>query len=213
MFWFCSILPKNWTISTEIEWPKPLFNIQRRWWLHKMIIFWGPEKACDNTLSWAAAEGRPINTGKQQRPTPGLGCAGKTYRRRTRSRERWCWSRSRSFERRMPGGKAQRARLPSFIRKKLQRICRWWPTFWMFLTLTIGCCRYFVFFAIAYLVLWESCTHLYLFYTHGLADRAYGLWPYAWTFIFCFPLWAHFCTVTFRSLISCFIWFYYRTRA
>jgi len=58
----------------------------------------------------------------------------------------------------MPGGKAQRARLPSFIRKKLQRIC-----------------RYFVFFAIAYLVLWESCTHLYLFYTHGLADRAYGL--------------------------------------
>ena len=44
-------------------------------------------------------------------------------------------------------------------------------------TLNTDCCRYFVFFAIAYLVLWESYTHLYLFYTHGLADRAYGLWP------------------------------------
>ena len=41
--------------------------------------------------------------------------------------------------------------------------------------LNTDCCRYFVFFAIAYLVLWESYTHLYLFYTHGLADRAYGL--------------------------------------
>jgi len=59
---------------------------------------------------------------------------------------------------RMPGGKAQRARLPSFIRKKIQRIC-----------------RYFVFFALGYLVLWESYSHLSTFYTHGLADRAYGL--------------------------------------
>ena len=42
-------------------------------------------------------------------------------------------------------------------------------------TLNTDCYRYFVFFAIAYLVLWESYTHLYLFYTHGLADRAYGL--------------------------------------
>ena len=43
------------------------------------------------------------------------------------------------------------------------------------LTMMTDRCRYFVFFAIAYLVLWESCTHLYLFYTYGLADRAYGL--------------------------------------
>ena len=36
--------------------------------------------------------------------------------------------------------------------------------------------RYFVFFALGYLVLWESYSHLSTFYTHGLADRAYGLW-------------------------------------
>ena len=35
--------------------------------------------------------------------------------------------------------------------------------------------RYFVFFALGYLVLWESYSHLSTFYTHGLADRAYGL--------------------------------------
>ena len=35
--------------------------------------------------------------------------------------------------------------------------------------------RYFVFFALGYLVLWESYSHLSMFYTHGLADRAYGL--------------------------------------
>ena len=40
----------------------------------------------------------------------------------------------------------------------------------------IDCCfRYFVFFALGYLVLWESYSHLSMFYTHGLADRAYGL--------------------------------------
>ena len=33
------------------------------------MIFWCAEKASDNnTLSWAAAEGRPINTGKQANP-------------------------------------------------------------------------------------------------------------------------------------------------
>ena len=76
----------------------------------------------------------------------------------------------------MPGGKAQRARLPSFIRKKLQRICRW-PTTALFLGEKLIECyfRYFVFFALGYLVLWESYSHLSMFYTHGLADRAYGL--------------------------------------
>ena len=74
----------------------------------------------------------------------------------------------------MPGGKAQRARLPSFIRKKIQRICRWPLPICIKVIFSIVS-RYFVFFALGYLVLWESYSHLSTFYTHGLADRAYGL--------------------------------------
>ena len=52
--------------------------------------------------------------------------------------------------------------------------------------------RYFVFFALGYLVLWESYSHLSTFYTHGLADRAYGLWIICWPCFFMF--YTPFCT-------------------
>ena len=169
---------------------------------YEIVTLSSPEKALNKTASWASAEGRPINTGKRGPPPLGTACAThwaewgldaevKGNRSRVeREKEVWGCREERHRERGFPA-LSERRYSESAGGLFFSALC----------IKVIFVSRYFVFFALGYLVLWESYSHLSTFYTHGLADRAYGLWNACC----CFYVFLYICSFNFLTLISWFI--------
>ena len=158
---------------------------------YEIVTLSSPEKALNKTASWASAEGRPINTGKRGPPPLGTACA--THRaewgldaevkgnrsRVEREKEVWGCREERHRERGFPA-LSERRYSESAGGLFFSALC--------IKVIFSIVSRYFVFFALGYLVLWESYSHLSTFYTHGLADRAYGLWNACCCFLRLFVL-------------------------
>ena len=162
---------------------------------YEIVTLSSPEKALNKTASWASAEGRPINTGKRGPPPLGTACA--THRAEWGLDAEVKGNRSRvEREKAVWGCREERHReqgFPALSERRYSESAG--GLFFSAICIKVifsMVSRYFVFFALGYLVLWESYSHLSTFYTHGLADRAYGLWIICWPCFFMF--YTPFCT-------------------